>query len=113
MYTGAPEIAFTCGDQCQWRLWTEGQPPTKAGQAAAPMQNYTRAAPLTPDFSAMIRRAYYAAVSLMDDRCVSLSGPGVQLSGSAKDSIRGTFSTLVRRHSVVLVLGYSYSVVLS
>ena len=67
VYSDAPEIAFTCGDQCQWRLWTEGQPPTRAGQAAAPMANYTRGTPLEPAFSSLIRRAYYAAVSLMDD----------------------------------------------
>ena len=69
-YADAPEIAFTCGDQCEWVLWEEGKPATPAGQdqlTPATYANYTRESPLKADFASSLRRAYYAAVSLMDD----------------------------------------------
>ena len=50
------------------------------------------------------------------DYIVLATGIGVQLSTLVvlqSTQSGGTFSTLVLRHSVVLVLGYSYSVVLS
>ena len=51
-------------------LWEEGQPATPAGQSpltAATFANYTRGSPLDAAFASSLRRAYYAAISLMDD----------------------------------------------
>jgi iduronate 2-sulfatase len=69
-YAGAPEVAFTCGDQCEWVLWDQRQPPTPVGQGhltPATYAQYTRQQPLSGNFSSTLRRAYSAAVSLMDD----------------------------------------------
>lgn len=67
VYTDAPQIGFTCGDQCNWTLWDPDGANTSAGQKDAPVQHYNRTTPLTDPFAAMNRRAYYAAITLMDD----------------------------------------------
>ena len=59
-----------CGDQCEWLLWEEGHPATPAGQhplTAATFAKFTRDSPLDAAFATSLRRAYYAAISLMDD----------------------------------------------
>ena len=51
-------------------MWEEGRPPTIAGQnplTPAAYANYTRESALEPAFASSLRRAYYAAISLMDD----------------------------------------------
>ena len=51
-------------------LWEEGRPPSQAGQnplTAATFANYSRGSPLDAAFASSLRRAYYAAISLMDD----------------------------------------------
>ena len=59
-----------CGDQCEWVLWEEGRRPSQAGQnplTASTFANYSRGSPLDATFASSLRRAYYAAISLMDD----------------------------------------------
>ena len=51
-------------------LWEEGRPATIAGQnplTPATYANYTRESALEPALASSLRRAYYAAISLMDD----------------------------------------------
>ena len=60
VYADAPQIAFTCGDRCDWLLWDPDAANTSAGQGRAnvPNTSYSRTVALPDAYASTIRRGY-------------------------------------------------------
>ena len=69
-YTDMPSIAFTCGDQCDWDTGTVSAVSAVShgtgGNGSVEFYNLTT--PVSPPKASLLRRAYYAALTLMDSQ---------------------------------------------
>ena len=61
-YAGMPEVAYTCGDRCSWETWNVTDP------EAPPTAQFNISSPVPGPMASQLRRAYYAALTLMDSQ---------------------------------------------